>query len=83
MSVTEILEALPALSPEDRAQVKALLDTLPDQSADAEDQARQTLMRAGLLRRPQARRTRFIASGGTPVEIKGAPLSETIIEERR
>ncbi len=30
MSVTEILEALPALSPDERAQVKALIDSLPD-----------------------------------------------------
>ncbi len=29
MSVTEILEAIPNLSLEERAQVKALLDTLP------------------------------------------------------
>ncbi|MCP9496879.1 MAG: DUF5678 domain-containing protein [Pyrinomonadaceae bacterium MAG19_C2-C3] len=33
MSVTEILEALPALSPDERAQVKALIDSLPDAPA--------------------------------------------------
>ncbi len=33
MSVNEILEAVPALSPGERAQVKALLDTLPSPAA--------------------------------------------------
>ncbi len=83
MSVNEILEALPPLSPGELARVKALLDALPDQPTDAEDRARQTLMRAGLLRFRKPRRTRADASSSVPIEIKGGPLSETIIEERR
>ena len=55
MSVIEILEAVRALSPEERAQVKALLDTLPDQPPNAEDRARQALMEAGLLQNWQSR----------------------------
>jgi hypothetical protein len=41
MSVTEILEALPALSTEERAQVKALLDTLPSSTQQAEYRTRE------------------------------------------
>ncbi len=71
-----------ALSPEEREQVKALLDTLPDEQPSAEDLAVQTLIDAGLLRRRQPRQQRSAVSR-TPIEIKGGPLSETIIEERR
>jgi hypothetical protein len=83
MSVDEILEELPALSVEERARVKALLDTLPDQPLSAEDRAKRTLMRAGLLSRRQPRPARAASNNSTPIEIKGSPLSKTIIEERR
>lgn len=47
MSVNEILEAIPGLTIEERAQVKALLDTLP---SSPETQAK-ALARADILRR--------------------------------
>lgn len=83
MSVKEVLEAVRTLSPEERAQVRALLDTLPDTSLPPDEEAQARLRAAGLLaesggRRPAARGTRH-----TPVEIKGGPLSQTVIEERR
>lgn len=82
MSVEEILEAILALSPEERAQVRALLDTLPDAALSSEEGAQARLRAAGLLgktvRRPASARTRH-----TPVEIKGRPLSWTIANERR
>lgn len=83
MSVKEVLEAVRTLSPEERAQVRALLNTLPDSPLPPEEEAQARLRAAGLLtetgaRRPAARRTRH-----TPVEIKGEPLSRTVVEERR
>ena len=82
MSVKEILEAVRALSHEERAQVRALLDTPPDAPLSPEEGAQARLRAAGLLaetvRHPATGRTRH-----TPVEIKGKPLSQTIIDERR
>lgn len=82
MSVKEILEAIRVLSPEERAQVRALLNTLPDAPLSPEEEAQARLRAAGLLaetgRRPSSGRARH-----TPVEIKGVPLSWTIIDERR
>lgn len=82
MSVKEVLEAVRTLTPEERAQVRALLDTLPDGPFPPEEEAQARLRAAGLLaetgRRPASGRARH-----TPVEIKGEPLSQTVIEERR
>jgi hypothetical protein len=83
MSVKEVLEAVRTLSPEERAQVRALLNTLPDASLSPEEEAQGRLRAIGLLgdetkRHPATGRTRH-----TPVEIKGKPLSRTIVEERR
>ena len=82
MSVSEVLEAVRAMSPEERERVRALLDALPDATSSAADDAAQArLHEAGLLGE-----TRMCVAGTrarrTPVEIKGKPLSETIIEER-
>ena len=84
MSVNEVLDAVRALSPEERAQVKALLDTPPSDQTDAEAKAARMLVDEGLLTGD----TQQVLTGRrsprhSPVEIKGKPLSETIIEERR
>lgn len=83
MSVKEVLDAVRTLSPEERAQVRALLDTLPDAPLSPDEEAQARLCAAGLLaetggRRPAGRRARR-----TPVEIKGQPLSQTVVDERR
>ena len=82
MSVSEVLEAVRAMSPEERERVRALLDALPDATSSAADDAAQArLHEAGLLGETQPRASSARARR-TPVEIKGKPLSETIIEER-
>ena len=81
MSVNEILEAVKGLSPEEREQVRALLDTLSDAPASPEEAAQARLRDAGLLAETKQPRASARARH-TPVEIKGKPLSETIIEER-
>lgn len=82
MSVREVLEAIRALSPEGRAQVHAFLNTSPNASLSPEEEAQARLRAAGLLgetaQLPAKSRTRH-----TPVEIKGRPLSWTIVDERR
>ena len=81
MSVNEVLEAVRAMSPEERAQVRALLNKLPDDSQSSEEAVQAKLREAGLLIETRPRQTSARARH-TPVEIKGKPLSETIIEER-
>lgn len=82
MSVTEVIAAVRAMTPEEREQVRALLDSMANEYADAEAQALADLQKAGLLRRRPSRQ-RSSAREHAAIEIKGKPLSETIIEERR
>jgi hypothetical protein len=79
VSVSEVLEAVRAMSPGARARVRALLDALLEGSSSTDDAAQARLHEAGLLSgtQPLAARARR-----TPVAIKGKPLSETIIKER-
>ena len=81
MSVNEVLEALKGLSPSEREQVRALLDTLPRATTPPEEVAQARLREAGLLGEIKPRRVSTRARR-TPVDIKGKPLSETVIEER-
>jgi uncharacterized protein with PIN domain len=81
MSVNEVLEAVRAMSPEERKQVRALLNTLSDASQLSEELVQAKLREAGLLAEAPIRKTSDRARH-TPVEIKGKPLSEIIIEER-
>jgi hypothetical protein len=66
MRVKEILEAIRVLSPEERAQVRALLDTPPDATLSPEEGAQARLRAAGLLGeaapRPATGRTRHTPS---------------------
>jgi hypothetical protein len=82
VSVKEILEAVQTLSPEKGARVRPLLDMPPDATLSSEEGAQAKLHAAGLLGETAPRlaigRTRH-----TPVEIKGKPLSWTIVDERR
>ena len=57
MSVGEILEAVRALTNEERAQVKALIDSLPFEPPD-EESLQHRLVAAGLLRRAEIRLNR-------------------------
>ena len=81
MSVSEVLEAVRAMSPEERERVRALLNALPDATLSADDAAQARLHEAGLLGETR-KRVSSARARRTPVEIKGKPLSETIIEER-
>lgn len=86
MSVTEIIEAVQKLSPSERAKV-----------ADAMRDAGLSVSEIDLRRRQRELHLHLLAEGRLkslpdltlrrrefkPVKIKGKPLSETIIEERR
>jgi hypothetical protein len=81
VSVNEVLEAVRAMSPEERERMRALLDALPDASSLTDDAAQARLHEAGLLGQTQPRNASARVRR-SPVEIKGKPLSETIIDDR-
>ncbi len=88
MSVTEILEALPALSPEERAQVKSLLDSLPTSTEPlmTESEFAEYLAAKGIVTLPQPLSAEELAADDDdwePIEVTGEPLSQMIIRERR
>lgn len=86
MSLTEILDAVEKLSPADRAKVaEALTETdILDSEADLSRRQHEfhlTLISEGRLKGLPDRTLRRRHS--KLIKIKGKPLSETIIEERR
>jgi hypothetical protein len=70
------------MSPEERERVRALLDALPNATSSAADDAAQARLREARLLGETRTRILDTRARHTPVEIKGRPLSETIIEER-
>jgi len=89
-TVEEILSAVKELPPQERAEVQRRLEGLvsqpePDQEAHAADldqRIQRALFEAGLVSeiKPPVKRPR---ERTPPIKIKGKPLSETIIEDRR
>jgi hypothetical protein len=93
-TVEEIVKAVKDLPPHEQAEVKRRLEDLstqPDQgdvpdetlqAADLDQRLQRALYEAGLVReiKPRVKRPRVRRP---PIKIKGKPLSETIIEDRR
>lgn len=86
MSVQEVLEAVKELSPEEREQVKTLIDSLPPTKdiTRAVQLANERLLAAGMMSeiKPPVKDLAAYLDR-QPVPIKGEPLSRTIIEDRR
>jgi len=86
VTLDKVWEEVKALSPDEQRQLREQLDGLlgspPAQSAEEELQRR--LLEAGLLSEIKPRGMDAESYRRyTPVEVKGKPVSETIIEERR
>jgi hypothetical protein len=82
----KILEEVKALSADEQRQLRELLDTLVASShaQRTEDEFEQKLLQVGLLSEVKPPITDSSSyQGRRPVETKGKPLSEIIIEERR
>lgn len=94
-TVEEILDAVRSLPPQERAEVKSRLEDVPDpsdagdaangetrQAGDLDQRIQRALYEAGLVSeiKPRVKRPR---KRPPPIKIKGKPLSETIIEDRR
>ena len=96
-TVEEIVNAINELPPGERAEVRRRLETIPAQpeenegSADDERQAatdldqriQRALYEAGLVSEIKPPITDPTPYRREPITIKGKPLSETVIEERR
>jgi hypothetical protein len=96
-TVEEIVNAAKALPPEEQAELRRRLGTLPAQPDDSEvlvDDDRQAgngldqrvqraLFEAGLVNEIKPPITDPTPYRREPIKIKGKPLSETVIEERR
>ena len=91
MSLPEILEAVRALTPEEQAQVRRLLDA-PDNDPPllmTEDDFEKYLAAKGVISIPspltEEERARKQAEFDAyqPVKVEGIPLSRMIVEERR
>ena len=95
-TVEEIVNAIKGLPPGERAEVKRRLETLPAQpdehealtgdelqaATDLDQRIQRALFNAGLLSeiKPPVKRPR---ERHPPIKIRGKPLSETVIEDRR
>jgi hypothetical protein len=83
MSVEEIVTAIEALPADDKMRVRAELEKRLSADLDARKRAfHEALLASGLVLEIKAPR-RSEEKPFRPIEVKGKPLSETIIEERR
>ncbi len=84
-NLEKVIEEIKALPPDHLRRVKELVDSLVGgQSVSPEDLLAQRLLEAGVISHIPPRITDFTPyENRKPVEVKGKPVSETIIEERR
>jgi hypothetical protein len=87
--VERVLNEIKALTPEEQRQVRAALDTImpvTPRPEMTEEEFELMLVQKGILggrRRPLTPEEIKAFRSYRPVEVKGKPVSETIIEDRR
>jgi hypothetical protein len=86
-NLEEIVNAVKALPPDEQAELRRRLDALPGQPGelanDLNERAQRALYEAGLLSEIKPPITDPRPYRRDPIKIKGKPLSETVVEERR
>jgi len=86
-NLEKVIEEVKALPSDDLRKVKALIDSLlqaPSAEMSPEGQLDQLLLQAGVISEIPPPITDFtLYENRRPIEVKGKPISETIIEERR
>lgn len=89
-SLERVIEELKALTPAEQQKVRELIDSMLELSGETsatlspEDLLDQHLLEAGVISEIPRRITDFTPyQNRKPIEVKGKPVSETIIEERR
>ena len=88
-SLEKLMAEVKAVTPEEQLQVRALIDSLLERSAETpvmlstEDLLDQRLFEAGVISQIPPRITDLTPyRNRKPVEVKGKPFSERIIEDR-
>jgi hypothetical protein len=85
-NLDRIVEEVRALTPDEQRTLREMLDKLlaADAPRMTEEEIEQRLLAKGIISRipPRIRDADFYANR-KPIEVKGKPLSEIIIEERR
>ncbi len=81
----KVVEAVKALTPAEQWRLRDLLDVFlaPPQTAITEEEFEQELVKEGLISVPPPITDFTPYQNRKPIEVKGKPVSETIIEERR
>lgn len=86
-TLEKILEEIRALTPAEQAQVRDLIESLlpPKKESPSREEYEKYLLAQGVIRRipPRTGNRPDDLKNFKPIKIKGKPLSETIIEERR
>ena len=84
-AVTKIIEQIKKLSPNERQELRAVLDSLlAPAPSPTEEEFHQRLVAEGRLSIPPPEaRSRAARRSFKPVPVRGKPVSETIVEERR
>jgi hypothetical protein len=88
-NLEKVIEEVKALPPDDLRKVKTLIDSLlqapgVESARSLEDQLDQLLLEAGVISEIPKRLPRpEHLKDFKPIEVKGKPISETIIEERQ
>ena len=89
-NLEKVIEEIKALTPDEQRKIKDLIDSLLKVSDEAaasmspEDLLEQKLLEAGVISEiPKRLPTPEHLRDFKPIEVKGKPLSETVIEERK
>ena len=85
-NLEKVIEEVKTLPPDDLRKVKTLIDSLlqaPSAEMSPESQLDQLLLQAGVISEIPPPITDFTPyENRRPIEVKGKPISETIIEDR-
>lgn len=82
-TLEKVLEEVKELTPDEQRQVRDALNELLSSQQDIAYQLQKSLYESGLLSEIKPPRDSRASRVFTPIEVKGKPVSETIIEERR
>ena len=86
VTLDKVLEEVKALTPDEQQKLRGLLDKLLEEapSLSPQEEIEHRLLEAGLLSEIKPPITDFTPyRNRKPIKVKGKPVSETIIEERR
>ena len=82
-TLEKVLEEVKKLTPDEQRQVRDTVNELLSSQQDIAYQLQRSLYESGLLSEIKPPRDQQASRAFMPIEVKGKPVSETIIEERR